>query len=167
MRAAIPFRGSVQTQSPRPAPSRLPADVRPGGKELRCADRCHTGPLALSPGTGGPGNEQAHLLRQANYAHGRRGEKDQGGVSCLRGHLQGEHPGFKRGCTTISIITDIGGLGGISARATWVTWPVIPCISSTTNSTWGHPIGWLPMPLNHFRCTNLNWWISCYSGNAS
>jgi len=44
----------------------------------------------FSPGAGGPGHEQAHLLRQAHDAHDRRGEEGEGGGAGLQGHHQGE-----------------------------------------------------------------------------
>ena len=43
---------------------------------------------------GGPGHEQAHLLRQADDAHHRRGAEGEGRGAGLQGHHQGEPAGF-------------------------------------------------------------------------
>ena len=93
------LRAGVQTLSQSQNLRRLPANVRQGGEELRCSDRRHAGSLAFSPGAGGPGDEQAHLLRQADHAHHRRGEEGQSGGACLQGHYQGE-PSCDCACPT-------------------------------------------------------------------
>ena len=88
------LRAGVQALSQGQGLQGLPADVRQGAEELRRADRGHAGPLAFAPGAGGPGHEQAHLLRQADDAHHRRGAEGEGGGAGLQGHHQGEPSGF-------------------------------------------------------------------------
>ena len=87
-------RAGIQDLSAAPGLQGFPGDVRQGAEELRRPDCRHAGPLALSPGAGRPGDGQAHLLRQADHPHHRRGPQGQGGVSGLQAHHQGQHPGF-------------------------------------------------------------------------
>ncbi len=104
----LPERGDRRPVRPRPRAVRaglpalsrsedlpgLPGDVRQRGEEFRRPHRRHAGPLAFPPRAGGPGDEQAHLLRQAGHPHDRGGAAGEGRGPGFPGHHQAQHPGL-------------------------------------------------------------------------